>query len=593
MSPLQLPRSCLTLGLSLCLESQVDLQSKFFDPILVSARFLFKYANTSSSFRSLALDVVSHFFTSTNCVSSFVRYQSLLTLIQKLRRFQSFAVSVTLPLRMTQPPRGLQIHSLQINTLLSFQDSTNTLEDQLVSLFDEITCSCVQHLAFSFNLSNSICKLITTKLPLLSSLTLFNIKLSNSVCVIPPVLNFLSCFSLESGLISVNSPFNMLSVSNLINLKSLVVMCPLHISLYGLSSLAKLKCLTLGNISRCDSLHGDASLSYAKFVKLSSSSCEEIFSNIGAFQNCELMMVNCDFDTNLGLTITPLIAELQSFNRGQASFSFTLSSNYTCLQRLHLSSDRDVTIDFAFVEPLQSLSLDFVSESPISLLVPHQLFILELTLAALDLNSTLLLLRNCPLIKSLKCSFMEFELYELITCPLNYLTKLQLRDTSGLYSCLPVLPRCVSLYLDNVSDFQVKSVNSKLPKLRYLTVLNCSFDGEISKLNNAITLMKVKYSPTICTDPLFLSPFHSLSHLSLDSPSVDTSIEPLVLPPNLKTIECATYYWFVKDTLMNTSSLEVISGQLTVREFEEEEANIWFSKLCSLRKDLKVSMILN
>ncbi|KAL0220834.1 hypothetical protein RCL1_000688 [Eukaryota sp. TZLM3-RCL] len=529
-------------------------------------RFLSSFGNVSIYFRSVLSEVISYFLTSVNPSFHIPFHQTHLQLLSQLCPLShSFCLKTTLLSREGEGDNFSDFSAFKFHQLTIDQRQLIS-EQRLFSLFEANSFSHLEELIVHTACNESICLLISLKLPNLKSVSFLDSLLDSSF-TIPSSLSSLFSFSYSS--VMEHSELT-LDLSNLTKLHKVSIDCLKGISLSGLSELDQLKDVHFDGVIQCDLLHPKAYLCSVDISRPSTEFMELFFANKRNFRfasidlmfgvvppscnwlfSCNLRSLtigsgkNTDEDDSFETSRVPFVRKLMAaFGEG---FPLTFDS-CARLESLFLFAafyDYHPNYSFTDVLPITFLSLD-----------------------TFDLPSLFFFLSQCPYLKTLDLKRQvpySGNADGTFTISLNRLESLQLTAVRSFLDLLPRLLRLKRLALHHVKELDLNFINSSCPNLSCLILQNCTISKSFSTPNNSITKLKyTSHTPDAllpCTD--FFINFAGVLYFSL-SVSSDQNVESLLFPPSVTAVYCSAPLKLVSSSLSTAPFLTTLSLNIRV-----------------------------
>ncbi|KAL0217981.1 hypothetical protein RCL1_008829 [Eukaryota sp. TZLM3-RCL] len=585
--PLFLPRPCLIPTFLSLLEKKKDQVKDLPFPIDYRMRFVLHFGLVSQAFRSCALEAVSEFFLSGNATFSYPKAESVLQWLQRELPKDSFKPQLAINSLPQTLPTDLSI------TALSITCSEQRPVWEFCSFLRQNNLELVESFTSNIRIGPNMCDVIAAELPSLRSLTLYPLSDDPGDFTFPDSLGGL--FHLEfGGCGSKYTEFVTIDVSALINLK--VLICNGLFSsagINGLSNLHNLKALTLVGAVLCDELSSKARLSSICLQYVTEDVQQTIFSQKEVVTNAKTELL--------------LVADLRdsiywvyrsSLNNLAVRFEFeTFSTEKTPLLESLCVVDSSTLI----LDECPRLGSCTIGSSLDEIEIHSSLQLHELCVMDVHYSILLFLLSNTSVLRSLKITGIHSldEMDDIPNMTLSYLRSLDLSnsrdgdDTGVFLKLLPSLPRLSRMCLDDLTDIDLKFLDSKCPRLETLILYNCSVTGNLAKPNTSVTILKVfGNSSTYLFDCIdFLPGFRSVKHLTLEFHRDSLLFDFILLPPNVRFLALNAPYEMICCGLLACDKLERVSGTLNVIG-DAERAYRWLDHFTS-RKNLFSLLILN
>ncbi|KAL0218328.1 hypothetical protein RCL1_009176 [Eukaryota sp. TZLM3-RCL] len=547
----------------------------FFEEHVASVlRLVSHVGNVSTFFRSVALDAVALILYHQRPSFQLPNYTSQLLFLRKLFPSSLYSISFQFKDFRSLPHLPLNLASISIS------GTSSMTEDYLAEFFSFHNVSTVDQFTITADCTESLCLLLSKNLPNLTSLSIRNTFLTSRLFVFPEYLDKLSF--LEVSYNENSSRGKTFDISKLVHLKGVQFSGNIDTNIIGLSQLLLLESLELKSINSVDELNPSARLRFLSLNNVSNQTLIVLLGNRNPVKNAKLSL-NCAeipecaywvFDSILS-DFTPTCKILDTIFELNEDELYSTSMTPQ-LEQLFLE-ECSATIDCSSSPLLDTLYLRAWEWYTVEITFPLTCSNIVLTNSTRNLLYSVL--KQAPYVKTLEISEIESKLtLRLPHLKFNYLSKLSISDTIAVYPRLTKLPRLKTLRVSQVDDFDFSILNTTFPRLVTLSITQCTLHGNLKKRNNSLVNIYISKCIRQSTEPNFLSFFYGLQHLSIDDSLVDSQDDALMLPPNLKSLNCNTKLSVIKDYLDSNTSLKAISGILLVPHTCTDSAREWFKE---------------
>ncbi|KAL0217521.1 hypothetical protein RCL1_008102 [Eukaryota sp. TZLM3-RCL] len=556
---------------------------KFFQlaPVVSIFAHLSKFANVSSFFRSTILRSVSSFLITTNPSFTYPKHKSQLKFLQQF--FHACSFSIISLINSTSIP---DFNSISMNSL-SLHDLDDTLKDTLVHQI--LLCNKIyklENLSVTCICSQWLLDELSLMLPCLKSLTLNDTILSTEILIFPSNFESLTVLTIE---LSSTRKLSNIDVSRLFNLQKLSFWGHSQSFLSGLSSLSRLSFLSLRNVSRCDALHPQATLSFLSVDNIPSTALDLIFSQKYNFIKCKMKFERCIVSSQLDWTLQFCSHVSLYSNSTIQSLSGATHPN---TESLNFYAANSVLLNLQSCKRLSSLLLDHCKILNGQLCISQLLLLLKLEVRKVEASILFLILNHSPYLHQLSVHKLYNDVPGTITS-LNYLRRLSVVNSSYFFASLPCLPRLYQLEVFRIVQFDISLVHQMFPSLFALNISSCPLLVTTNhKVSSVRRLRLYANSPENCREHvLAVSVFTNIEHLIVNFPFSFLSLEQLIPLPSVKFCWLRVPFAIVKKWLEQLDVEVVVHADLYVTNADKVEAKLLCSRLIQCQRVSKLVLV--
>ncbi|KAL0218271.1 hypothetical protein RCL1_009119 [Eukaryota sp. TZLM3-RCL] len=544
-------------------------------------RCLCKFGLVSSSFRSLALEAVSHHLTQFNPEFDFFRHEHYIFKLQKLFPAHSFCLKLFVDNLQVPDIKPLRIKSIK------GPDISSTSDWFVEALISVNNLDNLERLSIIIKCSTRLLEIFGTSLPCLTSLSLGLCQVDEAVVFFPCCLVKLSSLEFTQHSTRYARTYD---VSNLINLRRLSCLATSGSCLVGLDCLSGLQDFELSNAVVSSGFHPQARLLQLSLTGVRTATLELLFANKNIVCECRVHL-ECNRVPSSLLWIYERNVDSMIVKRGggkRGKMSVTVVPIVPYLVELDVSSAQNLVLNFGEYPLLDSFSCSSTLENMFQL--SCLLYLSTLTLHKVDIPTLSLFLKRCLFLKSLSISELIGSTGDSNHCPqpflaLDYLKKLNLTDVNLSLIYFSKLPRLSVAVIEYCSGFNFSTFNDVFVNLERLIIVYSNVFGSLLCPNISLKYLQIVHDPNCVQDLPSFSLFPNLEFFTIDVDGIQDFGKLLELPLNIKSLVVSAPFKMVQSSLNTLTKLVSVSGYLYVTDELKTVAEEWLLEIknsCSL-----------